>query len=241
MNSLTPPPGNTRSLCIGLLLLILATACVKDQQLADQDSDVPQIPRLCLIMLPLTIYSDDDRIDRFTANRVQEIKDGIVRYLNEELEAGCEEGDVACQAAPPLLFRETAGITPPPSSCGSATTNGVIPQGYNYNQCLLEWGNDILTQRPDFCFAGEGQNFTRYRPVATGLWIEAYKNEDFSVRPILVDLPRQAILEADTAGSFQGSLSRRRLRSTVQKLAEVAGSETTALLRTHPELGDPVQ
>ena len=217
-----------RFVLIGLSAILLsgcADVLVIVRDILKKPQDVEGI---CLLSMPMTIYSDDPELPDFSRRDLQRVTHELISVVEGELGV-CTPGE-ECPYKDRLLSRNSAEVTRPVDACGPAETEGIIPQGYNYKDCLFEWGQKILAEKENFCSRTDGDRFVPYEPLAAGIWIEAYRGEQVRVRALLVSVLEKTVQELETDKTVPGSLSGRGRRQTLNGAAREAGYQIKELL-----------
>lgn len=215
--------------CLGLLVLTgcsgVGSADAMEGRAARTQS------HLCLILLPMTVYTDDPRLMDLPVAGQQSIHEGMVQAIMNRLELRCDADVPDCAAEPLLMFRHSGSVARPAHACGPG--GGTVPQGYHYGQCLTDWGQRIVSLDPGICARRhEDEGGTGMAPMVVGLWVEAYRDRGVTVNPMLVDLSTHGTLEAETAASVPGHLVGGGAGRTRRELARVAGHGIADLLAT---------
>lgn len=237
----TRPGPHHRTRYCGLALLLMAGCVGTGTPPGASNPDRPDYQGICLLLMPITVYSDDSRLAAFSAKTLRSASEELAEALTEALYPDCQGGPEQCEAAAALRIHDAHPSQRPENACGPGEGLESIPQGYNYSQCLSDWGSAMLTRDPALCEQVDTDPPRTLRPFAAGPWIEAYRQEDLTVRSLLVDLPAQTLLEARTAETVNGRLRGRRASRTLRNLARVAGVQIAGLLRTSPELQKPTR
>ena len=235
----TRPGPHHRTRYCGLALLLMAGCVGTGTPPGASNPDRPDYQGICLLLMPITVYSDDSRLAAFSAKTLRSASEELAEALTGELYPDCQGDLEQCQAAATLRIHDADPSRRPEHACGPGEAPGVVPQGYNYGQCLSDWGNAMLAQDPALCEQIDTAPLRTLRSFAAGLWIEAYRQEDLTVRSLLIDLPEQTLIETQTAETVNGRLRGRRASRTLRALARVAGVQIAGLLRTAPELQNP--
>lgn len=216
-----------------VVIALVASGCADVLELVKNIVGTPQnVEGICLMEMPMTIYSDDPDLPEFSRRDLQRVTDELTSVVREELDATCNASSEECTYQQRLLLRNTGDVSRPESACGPESTNQSIPQGYNYNQCLFEWGALVLNKRKTFCSATTDKGTVPFEAFAAGIWIEAYRGEKILVSAVLVSLREKTIYEqAAIDKKITGSLSGRGYHSTLRDIAREAGFQMAELLK----------
>jgi len=223
-----------RFLIVGLATLLMS-GCSNVLEVITVILKKPQrIQGICLLEMPMTLYSDDPGIPTFSRRDLQIFTDEFTSVVKEELEEFCDASAEECQGNDKLLLRNPGGVPRPTNACGPETTDGIIPMGYNYGKCLVDWGQKILEQQETLCTFSSGTGPIPYEPLAAGIWIDAVRGQKIVVRALLVNVAEKTIDEIDELKALnesRGALSDSNYRRTLREIAREAGNQMSDLLK----------